>query len=159
MTEFRIFLLMNIGYTFFRIYNVIERSSFCSTNFWLCSINKTHAYLTGMVFWREKIRSYQKMSCSVNHTSLKTVMRNIHINGMQHSDIDIIVRIWFMRMFNHRRTRLHIYKMYLCCFYLIHCIHSYFFEYLLMQTDSDFCCILTQGVNFMLRQFMKLPNV
>ena len=54
-------------------------------------------------------------------------MRNIHINGMQHSDIDMLVRIWFMRMVNHRRTRLHIYKTYLYCFYSIHCIHSYFF--------------------------------
>ena len=81
----------------------------------------------GMVFWRENIWSLWKMGFSVNHTSMKTVMRNIHINGMQHSDIDILVRIWFMRMFNHRRTRLHIYKTYLRCFYSIHCIHSWFF--------------------------------
>ena len=83
--------------------------------------------MTGIIFWREKIRSFQKMNSSVNHTSMKTVMRNIHINGMQHFDIVMLVRIWFMRMFNYRRIRLHIYKSYLCCFYSIHCIHSYFF--------------------------------
>ena len=123
MIEYR----FDISYLSFRIYNIMESLSSCSTNLWMCTINEIYAYLTGMVFWRENIWSFWKMGLSVNHTSMKTVMRNIHINGMQHSDIDILVRIWFMRMFNHRRTRLHIYKTYLRCFYSIHCIHSWFF--------------------------------